>query len=148
LGRFVNRDPIGYDAGDENLYRYVSNIPISSVDFLGQAISPALPWIVRVLVAGTTILVPVSTPVVVGTVIVVSVGVGVVVAISKAKTKKKDDCYCFCLREDCRGGNKGPEYIGWTTRAFCKSLISIGRVRVPPYGSEVTGYSFCYCKGD
>ena len=32
LGRFVTRDPIGYDAGDENLYRYVENSPAFSLD--------------------------------------------------------------------------------------------------------------------
>jgi RHS repeat-associated protein len=35
LGRFVNRDPIGYDAGDENLYRYISNQTASSFDTYG-----------------------------------------------------------------------------------------------------------------
>ncbi|REK22183.1 MAG: hypothetical protein DWQ42_17660 [Planctomycetota bacterium] len=32
LGRFVQRDPIGYAAGDSNLYRYVGNSPINAVD--------------------------------------------------------------------------------------------------------------------
>jgi RHS repeat-associated protein len=35
LGRFVNRDPIGYDAGDENLYRYITNCPLSRMDVHG-----------------------------------------------------------------------------------------------------------------
>jgi RHS repeat-associated protein len=35
LGRFVNRDPIGYDAGDGNLYRYVSNSPLNDLDSYG-----------------------------------------------------------------------------------------------------------------
>ena len=32
LGQFTQRDPLGYAAGDENLYRYVANSPISQVD--------------------------------------------------------------------------------------------------------------------
>jgi len=35
LGRFVSRDPIGYDAEDVNIYRYVGNMPIVNVDPLG-----------------------------------------------------------------------------------------------------------------
>ena len=35
FGRFGNRDPIGYDAGDENLYRYVLNRSITSFDSFG-----------------------------------------------------------------------------------------------------------------
>jgi hypothetical protein len=37
LGRFCNRDPIGYTAGDENLYRYVMNRPMNRVDASGQS---------------------------------------------------------------------------------------------------------------
>jgi RHS repeat-associated protein len=36
LGRFVNRDPIGYDAGDSNLYRYCRDKPLSALDPTGQ----------------------------------------------------------------------------------------------------------------
>jgi RHS repeat-associated protein len=32
LGNFVSRDPIGYAAGDPNLYRYVGNVPTVYVD--------------------------------------------------------------------------------------------------------------------
>jgi len=35
LARFTNRDPIGYEAGDENLYRYVWNMPCTHVDPYG-----------------------------------------------------------------------------------------------------------------
>jgi RHS repeat-associated protein len=35
FGRFVSRDPIGYDAGDVNLMRYVGNIPNIRRDALG-----------------------------------------------------------------------------------------------------------------
>jgi len=35
LGRFIQTDPIRFDAGDVNLYRYVSNNPINFVDPLG-----------------------------------------------------------------------------------------------------------------
>jgi len=28
-GRFVSKDPLGYDAGDANLYRYVGNGPLN-----------------------------------------------------------------------------------------------------------------------
>jgi len=40
LGRFINRDPIGYSAGDANLYRYVSNRPLNALDPLGYAEAP------------------------------------------------------------------------------------------------------------
>jgi RHS repeat-associated protein len=35
LGRFLQVDPIGFDAGDVNLYRYVGNNPINAIDLLG-----------------------------------------------------------------------------------------------------------------
>ena len=35
LGRFLQTDPIGYNAGDTNLYRYCGNNPINLVDPLG-----------------------------------------------------------------------------------------------------------------
>jgi len=39
LGRFVTRDPIGYEAGDNSLYRYVGNMPTFSVDSYGQQVT-------------------------------------------------------------------------------------------------------------
>ncbi|MBR0193651.1 MAG: RHS repeat-associated core domain-containing protein [Thermoguttaceae bacterium] len=35
LGRFITRDPIGYEGRDENLYRYVENSPIDLIDIWG-----------------------------------------------------------------------------------------------------------------
>jgi uncharacterized protein RhaS with RHS repeats len=32
LGRWMQQDPIGFDAGDTNLYRYVGNDPVNSLD--------------------------------------------------------------------------------------------------------------------
>ncbi len=36
LGQFISRDPIGYEAGDVNLYRYVGNRPLDAIDPTGQ----------------------------------------------------------------------------------------------------------------
>ena len=36
LGRFLQTDPVGYDAGDMNLYRYCGNNPLNSKDPLGR----------------------------------------------------------------------------------------------------------------
>jgi RHS repeat-associated protein len=36
LSAFVSRDPIGYSAGDENLYRYVSGNPLRAADPSGM----------------------------------------------------------------------------------------------------------------
>jgi uncharacterized protein RhaS with RHS repeats len=36
LGRFLQTDPIRFEAGDGNLYRYVSNNPINSIDPTGE----------------------------------------------------------------------------------------------------------------
>jgi RHS repeat-associated protein len=36
-GRFINKDPIGFEGGDVNLYAYASNSPINWVDALGLA---------------------------------------------------------------------------------------------------------------
>ncbi len=49
LGRWVNRDPIGYGAGDANLYGYVMQSPTRYVDPSGREIWPdsmgsGLPW--------------------------------------------------------------------------------------------------------
>jgi len=38
LGRFIQTDPIRFDAGDVNLYRYVGNNPVNAVDPLGLEI--------------------------------------------------------------------------------------------------------------
>jgi RHS repeat-associated protein len=37
LGRFVSQDPLGFAAGDSNLYRYVGNAPLAARDPLGLA---------------------------------------------------------------------------------------------------------------
>jgi RHS repeat-associated protein len=37
MERFINRDPIGYDAGDKNLYRYSGNSPLTRLDPLGTS---------------------------------------------------------------------------------------------------------------
>lgn len=37
IGRFISQDPMGFAAGDANLYRYVSNNPVNAVDPLGLA---------------------------------------------------------------------------------------------------------------
>jgi RHS repeat-associated protein len=43
LGRFISEDPIGFSAGDTNLYRYVSNSPTNFTDPTGKfAILPIL----------------------------------------------------------------------------------------------------------
>jgi RHS repeat-associated protein len=36
IGRFVSPDPMGFSAGDTNLYRYVGNDPTNAVDSSGQ----------------------------------------------------------------------------------------------------------------
>jgi RHS repeat-associated protein len=40
LGRWVSQDPLGYGAGDANLYRYVENSPANSIDPSGLAKNP------------------------------------------------------------------------------------------------------------
>ncbi|MEY3480259.1 MAG: hypothetical protein RIQ71_1034, partial [Verrucomicrobiota bacterium] len=41
LGRFIETDPIGFDAGDLNLYRYVANSPTVATDPSGKVLLPA-----------------------------------------------------------------------------------------------------------
>jgi RHS repeat-associated protein len=41
LGRFISRDPIGYDAGDINLYRFVGNGPFNNIDPWGLSSTPS-----------------------------------------------------------------------------------------------------------
>ena len=48
LGRFLQTDPIGFDAGDVNLYRYVANNPVNLVDPLGLFWWAALDWALTV----------------------------------------------------------------------------------------------------
>ena len=43
LGRFISRDPIGYLASDNNLYRYVINTPQNKRDVYGLTAKTALP---------------------------------------------------------------------------------------------------------
>jgi uncharacterized protein RhaS with RHS repeats len=35
VGRWISEDPIGFAAGDANVYRYVGNVPTTNVDPLG-----------------------------------------------------------------------------------------------------------------
>lgn len=42
LGRFLSMDPLGYAAGDANLYRYVFNSPVNYTDPSGQIIETLL----------------------------------------------------------------------------------------------------------
>ena len=48
-GRFISEDPLGFDAGDENLYRYVGNNPLNAIDPSGE-LAPA-----AAIVAGAVI---------------------------------------------------------------------------------------------
>ncbi len=45
LGRFLSEDPLGFDAGDYNLYRYVFNNPTNAVDPTGEF--AFLPWLLK-----------------------------------------------------------------------------------------------------
>src|SRR5262245_2992460 len=40
IGRWISQDPIGFDAGDGNLYRYVQNEPASAIDPNGLQMTP------------------------------------------------------------------------------------------------------------
>ena len=46
-GRWISQDPIGFEGGDGNLYRYVANRPVSAVDPSGLEARPPLPpgWV-------------------------------------------------------------------------------------------------------
>jgi RHS repeat-associated protein len=47
LGRFLSLDPLGYEAGDANLYRYVFNNPVNFTDPTGET-----PLLVTALIGG------------------------------------------------------------------------------------------------
>jgi RHS repeat-associated protein len=52
VGRFINKDPIGFAGGDLNLYAYVGNNPIRFVDPNGETFwVPAIPIVAGVLLA-------------------------------------------------------------------------------------------------
>jgi RHS repeat-associated protein len=42
VGRYISQDPIGYAAGDFNLYRYCGNDPVNAFDPTGEAIPLAV----------------------------------------------------------------------------------------------------------
>lgn len=64
MGHFVQRDPIAFDAGDLNLFRYVANSPMNGIDptglliisaqakFAAVAITPLVSTISRALILG------------------------------------------------------------------------------------------------
>jgi len=39
VGRFIQKDPIGFDGGDMNLYAYTSNNPVNQVDPTGKSVT-------------------------------------------------------------------------------------------------------------
>jgi uncharacterized protein RhaS with RHS repeats len=43
IGRFISEDPIAFDGGDANLYRYVGNGPTDGTDPTGLADKPLYP---------------------------------------------------------------------------------------------------------
>jgi RHS repeat-associated protein len=59
VGRFIGEDPIGFGAGDENLYRCVSNSPTDSTDPFGQQIWPSLPGLPKIPIVGPS---PILSP--------------------------------------------------------------------------------------
>ncbi|MGF1498799.1 MAG: tandem-95 repeat protein [Elainellaceae cyanobacterium] len=54
LGRFINQDPIGFEAADTNLYRYVSNSPINATDPTGTIAALEYAGITDEIVLGDT----------------------------------------------------------------------------------------------
>jgi uncharacterized protein RhaS with RHS repeats len=40
VGKWLSQDPIGFTAGDSNLYRYVGNSPADGTDPLGEQFAP------------------------------------------------------------------------------------------------------------
>ena len=58
LGRFLQRDPIGYDAGDMSLYRYVGNQVTIKTDVLGLQGVPVLDWCRNLVEWGLTVQAP------------------------------------------------------------------------------------------
>lgn len=44
LGRWLQEDPIGFEAGDANLYRYVGNNPPNARDPMGLQTIVDIPW--------------------------------------------------------------------------------------------------------
>jgi len=43
VGRFLQRDPLGFGGGDVNLYNYVGGNPVNLVDQLGLSVEPKQP---------------------------------------------------------------------------------------------------------
>jgi RHS repeat-associated protein len=55
IGRFISEDPIGFEAGDLNLYRYVFNNPILLIDPTGNFFNPAFHYTKRLFVRDVNI---------------------------------------------------------------------------------------------
>jgi RHS repeat-associated protein len=56
VGRFISVDPMGFGAGDTNLYRYVSNNSTNYTDPSGEIafLAPLVPWAIGAAVTGVT----------------------------------------------------------------------------------------------
>jgi RHS repeat-associated protein len=55
VGRFISEDPIGFGAGDANLYRYVGNSPVNGTDPSGRQTSTDNPILDGIIIFGTAV---------------------------------------------------------------------------------------------
>ncbi|MDR2407106.1 MAG: RHS repeat-associated core domain-containing protein, partial [Bacteroidales bacterium] len=135
LGRFINRDPIGYEGRDINLFRYVYNIPLLAVDSTGQWFTIVIP------------LLPIIVDVIVDTVIIVATAVAITIATTTIieainKPKPTDECdakFTACLGSSLQsvpGGAYGTSRC-MDCRDECKRQGGIWPVSFCRYGKTI-----------
>ena len=72
MGRFINEDPIGFVAGDNNFYRYVQNNPVNFVDPYGYILGFSDPLISEGLIGLGVVVAIVGRQPLIGTALIVT----------------------------------------------------------------------------
>ena len=118
-GRWLSRDPIGFESGDSNFYRYVGNQPVTDVDPSGLSCSPT-----NVKALFTNVVCDVTRGMGLTNTVISDYDLRAFFrmewTVGKRKGSKQSDCYVGqWFREDGSGGFRKDDATGWPYPFSC-----------------------------